>query len=377
MCPRAVLAGAPAQRGGAQKMAVLADFRSDTVTRPTPAMLKAMLEAPVGDDVFGDDPTVLRLEEEMASLLGTEAALFVVSGTMSNQLALRTHVGPLDEVLCDYRAHIHTWEVGGIHALCGASVAPAEPVAGEQFLDAAAVELHTRRDHSLYHQPITKLLALENTLNGAVAPLPLIADAVATARGLGLSTHLDGARLFNAVAASGGPLSAYGALFDTVSVCLSKGLGAPVGSVLCGSAERIDKARHYRKLYGGGWRQAGVLAAAGLHALAEHRERLLEDHEHAAELAEGLEQLGFAVQRPETNMVWCGPPDALSVPFETVAERLRTEERILVGGAYGGPGGRNPWGEAGKSLRFVTHLQTPRSAVRALLAGLAKHLKHV
>jgi len=156
----------------------LYDFRSDTVTRPTAAMLRAMADAPTGDDVFGEDPTVSRLEEETASLLGAEAGLFVASGTMSNQLALRTHVGPLDEVLCDHRAHIHTWEVGGIHALCGASVAPAEPLAGHEFLDAAAVRLHARLDHSLYHQPVTKLLALENTLNGAVAPLSLVTEAV-------------------------------------------------------------------------------------------------------------------------------------------------------------------------------------------------------
>ena len=234
-------------------------------------------------------------------MLGAEAGLFVASGTMSNQLALRTHVGPLDEVMCDHRAHIHTWEVGGIHALCGASVAAAEPLAGQQFLDAAAVRLHARLDHSLYHQPVTKLLALENTLNGAVAPLSLVTEAVVAARELGLATHLDGARLFNAAAASGEPLDGYGALFDTVSVCLSKGLGAPVGSVLCGSAARIDRARHWRKLYGGGWRQAGLLAAAGLHGLAEHRERLLEDHANAAELATGLTELGFSVHTPQTN----------------------------------------------------------------------------
>ena len=354
-------------------MAAVADFRSDTVTQPTAAMLKEMHEAPVGDDVFGDDPTVLRLEEETAALVGTEAAVFVVSGTMSNQLALRTHLAPLQEVLCDHRAHIHVWEAGGIHSLCGASVAAAEPAAGQQFLDAAAVELYTRRDNALYHQPVTTLLALENTLNGAVQPLSLITEAVTSARALGLSTHLDGARLFNAAAATGEPLDAYGRHFDTVSVCLSKGLGAPVGSVLCGSAERIDKARHYRKLYGGGWRQAGLLAAAGIYALREHRARLVEDHENAAELAAGLEELGFAVQPPETNMVWCAPP--AGVDFARVAARLWDDERILVGGAYGGPGGRNPWGDSGKTMRFVTHLQTPKRAVRGLLNGLTKILR--
>ena len=352
---------------------ILYDFRSDTVTRPTAAMLQAMLKAPTGDDVFGDDPTVLALESETAALLGKEAALFVASGTMSNLLAMRLHVGPLAEVLCDHRAHVHQWEVGGIHAT-GAAVAAVAPEPGERFLTAASVAAHTRTDNCLYHQPVTAVLALENTLNGDVMPLAEVDAACAEARALGLATHLDGARLWNAVAASEGVAAdAWAAPFDTVSVCLSKGLGAPIGSVLVGSAAHIDRARHFRKLSGGGWRQAGLLAAAGRHALAHHRAGLAEDHAAAEELAAGVADLGFAVQPPETNMVWCAPP--AGVDFERAAQRLRDEEGILVGGAYGGPRGRNPAAEAARAMRFVTHLQTPPRAVRALLSGLARVLR--
>ena len=245
----------PRRRRRRERMAsVSGDFRSDTVTRPTAAMYEAMVSAALGDDVFQDDPTVVELEEEVASLLGKEAAVFVTTGTLSNQLALRTHVGPLQEVLCDHRSHIHVWEVGGIHALCGASVAPAVPEPGNRFLCEDAVRANTRSDHSLYHQPVTRLLSLEQTLNGEIMPLQQLAAACDEARVLGLATHLDGARIWNACAATGTSPAEYAAHFDTVSVCLSKGLGAPVGSVLTGSRTAIDKARHYRKLYGGGWR---------------------------------------------------------------------------------------------------------------------------
>jgi len=341
-------------------------------------MLQAMMSAPLGDDVLGDDPTVQELEAETAHLLGMEAAVFVPSGTMSNQLGLRLHVGPLEEVLCDHRAHIHVWEVGGIHAHCGAAVAAVPPEDGQRFLCGDAVRVNARTDHSLYHQPVTKLLALENTLNGEVMPLPTLMDATSAARELGLATHLDGARLWNAAAASGCALSDYGSLFDTVSVCLSKGLGAPVGSILCGSAAHIHRARYFRKLYGGGMRQAGLLAAAGLHALRHNRERLQEDHENAAFLADGLQELGFAVQRPvETNIVWCAPPQKLPLPMPELVQRLHKEHGVLIGGAYSGPRGRNPFCDPAKSMRLVTHMDAPRSAVQTLLAGLAKHLKRV
>lgn len=352
----------------------MADFRSDTVTRPTAAMLKAMTSAEVGDDVFGDDPTVAALEAETAALLGKEAALFVTSGTMSNQLALRVHVGPLDEVLCDHRAHIHVWEVGGIHALAGASVAAAQPLGDSAFLCAEAIRQHARLDNCLYHQPVTKLLSLEHTQNGEVAPLSLLAECVGEARRLGLVCHLDGARLWNAAVAEAREPHEYAELFDTVSVCLSKGLGAPVGSVLCGPKAHIERAKHFRKLHGGGWRQAGLLAAAGQHALQQHRERMVEDHENAQLLADGLGELGFVVQPPQTNMVWCSPPADLTPPFEQVQHSLQ-EEGFLVGSPYLGPRCRNPFGEEGKSMRLVTHLQTPRAACKGLLASLARHLR--
>lgn len=206
---------------------------------------------------------------------------------MSNQLALRVHVGVLDEVLCDHRAHIHVWETGGIHAHCGASVAPAVPEAGEGFLCPRAISSNARLDHAGYHQPVTRLLSLENTLNGRVASAAQLIGAAAHAKGLRLVTHLDGARLWNACAATGTEPGDFAAPFDTVSVCLSKGLGAPVGSVLAGGADHIERARHLRKMYGGGWRQAGLLAAAGLYAIRHQRERLVEDHEAATTLASG------------------------------------------------------------------------------------------
>lgn len=358
-------------------MPPLFDFRSDTVTRPTSAMLKAMCDADVGDDVFRDDPTVDELEAHTASLLGKETACFVPTGTMSNQIALRLHArGALSEILCDHRAHIHCWEVGAAHA-AGSAIAPIVPPAGERFLTPDAVVAGTRTDNCLYHHAVTKVLSLENTLNGEVMPIAQLEATCAAARGLGLATHLDGARLWNAAAASGHSVAAFAAPFDTVSVCLSKGLGAPVGSLLVGSAAHIDTARHYRKYLGGGWRQAGLLAGAGLHALHEHRERLGEDHEAATALAAGLAELGFGVEPPQTNMVWCSPPaDISAAAYEKVTADLEAEDGILCGGAYGGPAGRHPFGESHRALRFVTHLQTPKdTAVKALVGGLSRLLK--
>ena len=381
MCSLITMACVRGVRGlavSAASGAPLVDMRSDTVTKPSAAMRDAMAKAEVGDDVFGDDPTVKRLEARVAELCGKEAGLFVPSGTMGNLCCVLAHTWERgSEYIVGDAAHIYIYEQGGA-AQFGGAHPRALPTAADGTLDLGAVGRAVRADDA--HFPVTKLLCLENTHNmcgGVVLPTSYVAAAGALAREHGVALHMDGARVWHAADALGEPLARVLAPAESASVCLSKALGAPAGSVVVGPDALVARARRLRKGLGGGMRQAGVLAAAGLHALAEHRERLLEDHEHAAELAEGLEQLGFAVQRPETNMVWCGPPDGLSVPFATVAERLRTEERILVGGAYGGPGGRNPWGEAGKSLRFVTHLQTPRSAVRALLAGLAKHLKHV
>jgi threonine aldolase len=353
------------------------DFRSDTVTRPTPEMLQAMLTARVGDDVFRDDPTVNELEATAAALLGKEAACFVPTATMSNQIALRLHSGgALSEVLCDHRAHIHCWEVGAAHA-AGAAIAPIQPSPGERFLTAEAVESGARTDNCLYHHAVTRVLSLENTLNGEVMPLAQLQDTCAAARRVGLACHLDGARLWNAAAASGHSVADYAAPFDTVSVCLSKGLGAPIGSLLVGSSAQIDTARHYRKYLGGGWRQAGFLAAAGLHALSHHRERLQEDHEAATSLALSLGELGFDVETPQTNMVWCSPPrDVSPASYAQITATLEAEDGVLCGGAYDGPAGRHPFGETRRALRFVTHLQTPKAtAVKTLVGGLTRLLK--
>src|SRR3954447_12374254 len=256
------------------------DLRSDTVTRPTPAMRRAMAEAEVGDDVLGEDPTVLELERRTAELLGKEAALFVPSGTMANQIAVGVHAGQGDELICDATSHIYVWEGGGIARLWGATT---RTVSGDRgLIDLSTIKGMIRPDDSHYVR--TRLVCLENTHNrggGRVHPLGQVAAISAWARGHGLAMHLDGARLMNAVVASGVPAAEWASHFDTVSVCFSKGLGAPVGSILAGTAEAIRKAHRLRKAFGGGMRQAGILAAAALYALDHHVERLAEDHRHA------------------------------------------------------------------------------------------------
>jgi|TARA_B110000208_G_scaffold170516_1_gene212105 threonine aldolase len=356
----------------------MADFRSDTVTQPDDGMRAAMVSAEVGDAVFGDDPTVLRLEARVASMLGKEAALFVASGTMANTLAMRVHLAPLEEVVCDYRCHVHVWENGGVHAHTGAAVSAVRPRDhGERFITARILEEYVRLDHSLYHTPTTTLVALENTLNGAVQPLDEMVAVSDWARQRGVATHLDGARLWNAAAATGVELERYGALFDTVSVCLSKGLGAPIGSVLVGDAKRIEKARHFHKLMGGGWRQAGLLAAGGLYALEHNLPRLAETHESATQLAAGLVELGFALPAgaPETNMVWADPTG--TGYDDDIARALCEEEGFQTqGGAYatGSSVATNPFGFDFPAVRFVTHLQTPPAQIARFLASLAKRL---
>jgi threonine aldolase len=287
------------------------DLRSDTVTRPTAAMRDAMARAEVGDDVFGEDPTVNRLEAEAAARVGKEAALFVPSGTMANQIAIRLATHHAEVVLAGEAAHVLRYEGGAASALAGVQIAT---IGRGGLFDAADVRaaLVPRVD---VHLAPTTLLAAENTHNvagGRVFPLAALTAATAVARDAGLRTHLDGARLFNAEVASGIPAARWAASFDTVAFCFSKGLGAPVGSVLCGTRETIAGARRVRKLLGGGMRQAGVLAAAALYALAHHVGRLAEDHANAHRLAEGLERAGLPVDpRPETNMVLFRVADAL------------------------------------------------------------------
>jgi threonine aldolase len=304
------------------------DLRSDTVTKPTAAMRRAMAEAEVGDDVFGDDPTVRELERCTAEVLGKEAALLVPSGTMANQLAIRSQAQAGDEMLLEAESHIHWYEGGGPAALSGVSC---RVLPGARGVFTAREVRGARRPLDV-HFPPTRLLAVENTHNrggGKVWSLEQIRDVCGAAREAGWRTHLDGARLWNAAVAAGVAEAEYAREFDTVSVCFSKGLGAPVGSALAGSRELVERARRFRKQFGGGMRQAGILAAGALHALRHHRARLAEDHANARELARGLSGipgLRVVVDDVETNMVYFQVTDHEA---RDVVARLQAK-RVLV-----------------------------------------------
>ncbi len=280
------------------------DFRSDTVTRPTAAMLEAMMQAKVGDDVFGEDETVQLLEAKMASMFNMEAGLFCPSGTMTNQIGIKCFTQPMDEVICDQTAHVYRYEIGGIAYHSAASV---RLLYGERgILTPELIEPEINEDN--IHYPNSSLVVLENTVNkggGSCYTLNQIAAIHHLCKIKGLKLHLDGARIFNALVATGDKAHHYGQYFDGISVCLSKGLGAPVGSVLLGSRETIRKARKIRKAFGGGMRQAGFLAAAGIYALDHHVERLAADHQHARALADALSRTAYvkAVLPVETNIV--------------------------------------------------------------------------
>jgi threonine aldolase len=280
------------------------DLRSDTVTRPTPAMRRAMAEAEVGDDVFGDDPTVLALEARMAALLGKEAAVFVPSGTMGNFLGLAATADTGDEVILDRQSHIMNYEVSSAAALHGLQLNALDGDRG--VLTAEQIEPHIKAQS--LHTPGTRVISVENTHNragGRIYPFEEMKRVRALARCYGISMHLDGARLCNAHVETGVPLSDYAACADTVSMCFSKGLGAPVGSILVSGRDVVDRARRLRKRLGGGMRQAGVLAAAALYALDHHIERLRDDHRNAKRLASFLERVpGLSLEYPvETNIV--------------------------------------------------------------------------
>ncbi|MFC5408802.1 threonine aldolase family protein [Larkinella bovis] len=318
------------------------DLRSDTVTRPTPAMLEAMFNAEVGDDVLGDDPTVLALEEKAARLFGMEAALFCPSGTMTNQLAIRTHTRPGDDVICDQLSHVYLYEGGGIAVNALASVSLAQGERGK--LTPELVREHIQPDD--LHKPITRLVCLENTVNkggGCYYTIPEIAAIRTVCDEHGLLLHLDGARLFNALIETGDSPAAYGPLFDSISICLSKGLGCPVGSLLLGKTDFIKQARRFRKLMGGGWRQAGYLAAAGIYALDHHVNRLKLDHARARRIGQLLLDLPEieAVFPVDTNIViFRLSPNILAADYVA----LLAEKGILAV-------------TFGKHLvRFVTHL---------------------
>ena len=280
------------------------DFRSDTVTLPTPAMLAYMQAAPVGDDVFGEDPSINALEAKTAGLFGMEAGLFCPSGTMTNQLAIKTHTQAGDEVICEELSHIYQYEGGGIASNSGASIKLLRGnrgrITAEQVL--AAIQPED------VHKPISKLVSLENTCNrggGACYDFSEIEAIQKVAKSNGLGLHLDGARIFNALVHKKEDPTQYGKVFDSISICLSKGLGAPVGSVLLGSTPFIKKARRWRKVFGGGMRQAGSLAAAGIYALDNHVERLKEDHAKALEIKTALLKKDFVKEifEVETNIV--------------------------------------------------------------------------
>ena len=315
------------------------DLRSDTVTKPTPEMTKAMAEAPVGDDVWGDDPTVNRLEALSAEMMGKEEALYVASGTQSNLVAILSHCQRGDEYIVGQDAHTYKYEAGGAAVL--GSVQP-QPLEMESDGTIALDKIRAAIKPDDFHFAITQLLCLENTTGGKVLPMSYLNDAAQLADKYQLKKHLDGARVFNAAVKLDIDVKDISAYFDSVSVCLSKGLGAPVGSVLCSSKKLIDKARRWRKMLGGGMRQAGVIAAAGIYALDHNIERLQEDHDMAAQLGKGLaeiEELEVDVDNLHTNMVFFSPKDGYC---QALADHLLSQN-ILV--------------EAAKQIRLVTHLQ--------------------
>ncbi len=331
------------------------DLRSDTVTVPSEGMRQAMYKAEVGDDVYGEDPSVRRLEELMAELSGKEAALFVTSGTQGNLVALLTHCDRGAEVILEAEAHIFFYEVGGMSAMGG--LIPVR-VRGERgVLQPDAVRAAIRGQN--IHFPHTGLICLENTHNragGTVTTIEQMEAVRQVAKDFGIPIHMDGARLFNAAVALGEPLAKMSAPVDSVSICLSKGLGAPVGSVLCGSRDFIEKARKYRKMLGGGMRQAGVLAAAGIYALQHNVDRLAEDHANARLLAEGLANIpGIAIDMDsvQTNIVVCDVAGT-----ERTATQLTT--RFLEHGVRA-----NATGEY--TIRFVTHLDVTREDCQVAL----------
>jgi threonine aldolase len=289
-----------------QSIAADVDLRSDTVTRPSAGMLAAMMAAPVGDDVWGDDPTVNRLQAETAARAGKEAGLFFPSGTQSNLAALMSHCARGEEVILGQRAHTYRYEGGGAAVL--GSIQP-QPIENESdgTITLSRIDAEIKPDDA--HFPVTRLLALENTIGGKVLPPAYVAEAAALARSRGLSLHLDGARAWNAAVALGASVEEVCRPFDTVSLCFSKGLGAPVGSVLVGPRDLIERAKRARKMLGGGMRQAGILAAGCLYAMDHHLEGLADDHANAARLAAGLGQIAeIEVESVATNMVFARVP---------------------------------------------------------------------
>jgi threonine aldolase len=325
------------------------DLRSDTVTQPSAAMLAAMTAAPVGDDVYADDPTVNRLQEVAAELFGYEAGLFAPSGTQTNLIALMTHCGRGDEYLVGQEAHTYKYEGGGAAVL--GSIQP-QPIANQPDGSIAIDDIAAYIKPDDMHFARTRLLALENTIGGRVLPRDYLRAATGFAHSKGLATHLDGARICNAAVKQGSSLREAVVGFDTVSVCLSKGLGAPVGSVLLGPKAFIEQGKRWRKMLGGGMRQAGVIAAAGLYALEHNVERLADDHANALALSQGLAQIdGLAVTTPQTNIFYVDMPQAACAPLNEAL--LRQGIRASIG----------------PHTRLVTHLDVSSDDVQNVIAA--------
>lgn len=332
------------------------DLRSDTVTRPTAGMMEAMMAAKVGDDVFGDDPTVNALQNRVAQLFGKEAALFFPSGTMANQAAIQCHVSPGDEVICDQYAHVYKYEGGGIAANSGASV---RLIHGERgIFSGNDVRQSLNADDP--HFPISKLVCVENTMNrggGACWSKAQIEDVCQTSRELGLGVHLDGARLWNAMVATGMKADYFGSQFDSISICFSKGLGCPVGSILVGDTAFIKKAHRIRKRLGGGMRQIGILAAACNYALDQHVDRLATDHKHAKEIESILNACGWVenILAVETNILMFDAGHAEQA--KTILLQLKEK------GIYASHTGEG-W------IRFTFHLDISEAVVQELAHAL-------
>ena len=339
------------------------DMRSDTVTLPTEPMRRAMAAAEVGDDVYGEDPTVNALQHRVAAMLGHEAALFVPSATMGNAACLMTHLQKGDEVIAEGQSHVFEHEVGGVAALASSLIRPIATPDGIMRIEQVRNAVRTPDDH----HTITRVITVENTHNfsgGTVQPLDVLEQISGFGRGAGIALHLDGARLWNAHAETGIALSTYGRLFDSACVCLSKGLGAPAGSVIVGRRVFIDRARRMRKMLGGGMRQVGMLAAAGLYALDHHLERLRDDHANARELARLCCEVGgvrLAQRAVETNIVFLDV-SSTGRPADDI-ERALLAEGIAV------------LATAPTKIRALTHLQVSRDDVRAAADALARVCK--
>jgi threonine aldolase len=337
---------------------MIADLRSDTFTKPTPGMLEAMMSAEVGDDVFGEDPTINALEEKGAKLFGMESAIFCPSGTMTNQVAIRVHTQLQDEVVCDFRSHIYQYEGGGIASNSGVSVQLLDGDRGR--LTANQISQSINPDD--IHKPVTRLIGLENTVNkggGSYYDLDEIKKIRQVADEHDLRMHLDGARLFNALEETREKPEDYGAQFDTISVCLSKGLGAPVGSLLLGTSEMIKKARRVRKVFGGGMRQAGFLAAAGIYALDNHIERLSEDHARARTIGEALKGAPFVEELMpiDTNIIIFSLIEGIST--DRVLKELQKQGILAL-----------PFGP--REVRMITHLDFTEDMLEHTLNVLKK-----